>query len=86
MAEKKKKQWVREAFGDHKKGSYHRYFGIPKKEKIPIKLVCKIRNSEVGEVVTNPTGVGKKQYKVTRMMKKRANFMCNILGRWRKKR
>ncbi|HEX9740620.1 MAG TPA: hypothetical protein VGA29_07580 [Ignavibacteriaceae bacterium] len=63
-----------------KPGSLSRQLGIPVKEKIPISLLDKIIHARAGQIITNPTKMGKKRVKVTKLLERRA-----ILARTLKK-
>lgn len=54
------------------KGGFHRSLGIPQGVRIPKSLVQRILKAEVGDVVTNPTSIGKKRIKVTTKVKRQA--------------
>ena len=73
---KKTKYWIQEATG--KKGSLSRQMGIPEKDNIPITLLEKIRIAKIGSKIKNPTKCGKKEYKVTRLLKRRAVMALNL--------
>lgn len=57
-----------------KKGALSRQLGIPEKENIPNTLLSKIVKAKAGEKIKNPTQVGKKNIKVTRLLERRAIF------------
>ena len=61
-----------------KKGTLHRQLGIPKDKKIPMELLNKIIAAKPGDTITNPTGVGRKKIRVTRVLEKRANLARNL--------
>jgi hypothetical protein len=61
-----------------KKGVLHNQLGIPKEEKIPMKLLNKIVAAKAGQTITNPTGKGRKRIKVTRVLEKRAILARNL--------
>jgi hypothetical protein len=56
-----------------KPGALRRQLGIPKGKKIPVSLMRRILASDTGEVVKNPTTVGRPRYKVTTLMQQRVN-------------
>jgi len=68
MADKKK--WIQKAL--KKKGALHKQLGIPANAKIPKTLLAKIKSAPIGKTVKNPTKVGKRKFKVTGLLKKRA--------------
>lgn len=61
-----------------KKGTLHRQLGISEDKKIPLSLLNKIISASPGEVITNPSKVGRKKIKVTRVLEKRANLARNL--------
>ena len=61
-----------------KKGVLHRQLGIPQNMKIPVSLLNKIIAAKPGDVITNPSGKGRKRIKVTRILEKRANLARNL--------
>ena len=56
-----------------KPGALHRQLGIPRGTKIPVTLMREILDADTGDVVKNPTKVGKPRYKVTTLMQQRVN-------------
>lgn len=77
---KKKELWIGDALKKHKKGATHRHLGIPLATKIPITLLRKIKNANIGETVKNPTKTGKPKYKVTRLLKQRCVLAHTLRG------
>jgi hypothetical protein len=61
-----------------KKGTLHRQLGIPQDKKIPVSLLNRIIAAKPGDTVTNPTSVGRKKIRVTRVLEKRANLAKNL--------
>ena len=61
-----------------KKGVLHNQLGIPQDKKIPMQLLNKIIAAKPGDVITNPTGVGRKKITVTSILEKRANLARNL--------
>lgn len=61
-----------------KKGVLHRQLGIPQDLKIPVSLLNKIIAAKPGDVITNPSGKGRKRIKITRVLEKRANLARNL--------
>ena len=61
-----------------KKGVLHRQLGIPQDMKIPISLLNKIIAAKPGDVITNPSGKGRKRIRVTSVLEKRANLARNL--------
>jgi len=67
--------WVRELHTKH--GALRKQLEIPKGKKIPITLLSKIKQTELREVIKNPTKIGKQKIKVTPLLKKRAVLAWN---------
>jgi len=63
-----------------KKGVLHRQLGIPSDKKIPMALLNKIIKAKPGDVISNPSVLGKKKIKVTSVLEKRANLARNLKG------
>ncbi|MBU1252189.1 MAG: hypothetical protein KJ905_03055 [Nanoarchaeota archaeon] len=61
-----------------KKGILHKQLGISQDRKIPISLLNKIISAESGDIITNPTKLGNRKIKVTRVLEKRANLAKNL--------
>jgi len=68
----KGKYWMGEALG-RKPGALHRQLGIPKDTKIPKTLLITILDADTGDIIKNPTKVGRRRYKVTTLMQRRVN-------------
>lgn len=64
------KRWIQKAA--IKKGALSRQLGIPEAEDIPVTLLKAIKKTTTGETVKNPTKSGKRSYKVTQKLKRRA--------------
>jgi hypothetical protein len=62
-----------------KKGAFRKQLGIPVGKKVPKTFVKSITKAEVGDVVSNPTSVGKPFVTVTEKMKKRAYFVESFM-------
>ena len=81
-------QWMQEAFKKHTEGSLHRQLGVPKNENLPISFLAKIVLTEINKTIKNPTKIGKKEVKVTRLLKRRAvaalNAICVTQKRYKK--
>ena len=65
-------KWVGEAMG-HKPGALHRQLGISLDTRIPKTLLVTIQNADTGDVIKNPTKMGRRRYKVTTLMQRRVN-------------
>ena len=70
------KKWIQKAI--EKPGTLHRQLGIPKGNKIPLVLLSKIISAKVGDVISNPSKVGKKKIKVTNLLERRAILAKNL--------
>jgi hypothetical protein len=70
------KKWIQKA--GLKKGSLSRQLGIPQKENIPITLLNKIISAKAGQTITNPTKIGKRRIKVTRLLERRSIMARNL--------
>lgn len=57
---------------------------IPKKDNIPLTLLTKIKNTEVGSIIKNPTNKGKRNIKVTKKLKQKAVFAHNAKTKFKK--
>jgi invasion protein IalB len=68
-----------------KKNALHRQLSIPVGIKIPVGLLRAIKETEIGEIAINPCDVGKREYKVTPLLKERATLAFNML-KWHHKR
>ena len=79
---RRKKKWIPKL----KKGALHRQLGIPQKVKIPITLLRKIKKAKIGSKIKNPTKVGKKVIKVTRLLKQRAVCAFTLRGFTKRRR
>jgi len=55
-----------------KKGALSRQLGIPEQDNIPFTLLEKIRKTEIGKTIKNPTKSGNQEIKITKKLKKRA--------------
>lgn len=67
-----KELWIGRAVGK-KPGALHRQLCIPKDKRIPKTLLTTILRADTGDVVKNPTMVGKRRYRVTTLMQRRVN-------------
>jgi hypothetical protein len=66
-------------FKSHKPGSGHRTFGVKKGEKLPRTFLQEVVDTPIGKVAHNPTLVGKRSIKVTKLVKSRANGLLNAI-------
>jgi len=69
-------KFIQKAIG--KKGTTRRMLGIHKGETIPFTLLEAIRAAPIGTQVRNPTQVGYRVMKVTRLLKRRAVLALNL--------
>ena len=67
-----KELWVQKALR-RKPGALHRQLCISHGTKIPKGLLVTIERADTGDVIKNPTGIGKRRYKVTTLMQRRVN-------------
>lgn len=70
------KNWMKEAFAhaNEHPGLFHKQLGIPLGTKIPQILVNAIasKSHPIGTVINNPSDIGYRQFRITRLMKRRA--------------
>ena len=71
-----KKKWIQNSLEEH--GSLHKQLEIPESKKIPVALLDKILNANIGKTIVNPSKTGKRRIKVSRLLKKRANLAKNL--------
>jgi len=71
-----KKYWIKKAV--KRPGALSRQLGIPVKKDIPITLLKKVIKARPGQVIKNPTMLGKRKLKVTRLMERRAILAINL--------
>jgi len=64
--------WMQRALRK-KPGALRRQLGIPRDKNIPVTLMRRIQDADTGDVVKNPTKVGKRRYRVTTLMQQRVN-------------
>ena len=57
-----------------KKGALSRQLKIPIKKNIPMSLLNKIIRAKAGQRIINPTKIGKRKIRVTRLLERRAIF------------
>lgn len=75
------KKWIpRKSQDGLKKGALSRQLGIPEQQNIPMTLLAKIKRTEVGTRITNPTKTGKRRITVTSLLKKRAVLAHTMKG------
>ena len=67
-------RWIQDATTPEKRGSLHRMLGINEDMKIPKSLLREIMRAEIGDTIRNPTTVGNRLIKVTKLLKQRANL------------
>lgn len=70
------KRWIQRAV--HRPVKLHNDLGIPKDEKIPMKLLNAIVKAKAGDTIMNPTSKGDKKIKVTRKIEQRAILARNL--------
>ncbi len=76
---KKADRFPAKMFKTHQPGSTHRMFGVPKGVKLPRTFLQEVVDTPIGKVAHNPTQIGKKTIKVTRLAKFRANGILNAI-------
>lgn len=70
------KKWIQKT--GLKKGALSKQLGIPEKDNIPITLLDKIVSAKAGQTITNPTSVGRRRIKVTRLLERRSILARNL--------
>jgi len=73
-----KEKWIQSA--KLKEGTLSRQLDIPIEDNIPVTLLKTIRDTEIGETIKNPTKTGKRQFKVTRLLNRRAVLALTLKG------
>jgi hypothetical protein len=66
-------------FLQHRVGSTHQLFGVPRNKKLPKTYLQAVVNAPLMTRVKNPTNIGKPEIKVTRLVKARANGILNAI-------
>jgi len=74
----KKKLWIQAA--TLKEGTLSRQLGIPIEDNIPVTLLKEIRDADTGRTIKNPTKSGKRWFKVTKLLKRRAGLALTLKG------
>jgi hypothetical protein len=67
-----KTKWIGPVLSRHP-GALHRQLSIPQDTKIPKTLLTTILDADTGDVIKNPTKVGRRRYRVTTLMQRRVN-------------
>jgi hypothetical protein len=75
----KKTKWIGDVLS-RKPGALHRQLDIPQDTRIPRTLLATIVKADTGTVIRNPTRVGKPKYRVTSLMRRRANPVLTARG------
>ena len=70
------KKWIQSA--GIKKGALSKQLEIPEEQNIPKTLLDEIIRAKAGDEIRNPTKVGKKSIKVTRLLERRAIMARNL--------
>lgn len=70
-----KNRWMQDIKGG---GQLSSQLDIPEEEDIPTTLLKKIKNTDVGEEITNPTKKGRQHMTVTNLLKSRAVAAFNM--------
>ena len=69
--------WLQDAFEGKKEGALHRMLGVPPSVTLPITWLEVIKKTKIGSRAWNPTQIGFKSVKVTRLLKQRAVAALN---------
>jgi len=69
-------KWIQKA--GIKKGALSRQLDIPIEKDIPMRLLDKIVRAKAGDVITNPSKLGKRRIKVTHLLERRAILERNL--------
>ena len=72
----KNKRWIQKA--GIKKGALSRQLNIPIQKDIPMRLLDKIVRAKAGDVIINPSKLGKRKIKVTHLLERRAILARNL--------
>jgi hypothetical protein len=72
----KNKRWIQKA--GIKKGALSKQLDIPIAKDIPMRLLDKIVRAKAGDVITNPSKLGKRRIKVTHLLERRAILARNL--------
>jgi len=75
---RRRRFWIRKAI--KKPGALRRALRIPAEKKIPTKLLRRITKAKAGQTITNPTRVGKRRIRVTRLLERRAILALILRG------
>lgn len=78
MKKRNPKLWIHSAIRKSRRGALSRQLEIPEKDNIPFTLLRKIKESDIGETIHNPTIKGKKWIKVTRLLKRRSGLALTL--------
>lgn len=70
------KKFIKKAI--KKPGALSRQLNIPIKENIPMSLLNKIIKAKAGDTIINPTKLGKRRIKVTRLLERRSILARNL--------
>lgn len=80
-----KTKWLGDVLG-RKPGALHRQLGIPKGTKIPKTLLTTIQDADAGDVIANPTKVGRRRYRVSTLLQRRVNPVLTASRSQRRRR
>jgi len=72
----RRRLWIQKAV--KKPGALSRQLNIPAEKNIPKTLLRKIKSTEIGKTIRNPTKTGKRTIKVTPLLKKRATLALTL--------
>lgn len=82
----KKEYWIPRGKEGIKKGALSKQLGIPERQNIPMGLLEDIKSAQIGAVIRNRHGIGKREIKITAPLKKRANLAQTLKRLANKKR
>jgi hypothetical protein len=72
--------WIQKTGIKKHKGALRKQLAIPAGKTIPGSLLNKIVFAKAGQTITNPTSIGKKKIKVTRLVERRAILAKKLKG------
>jgi hypothetical protein len=70
------KRWIQRAIV--RPGTLSKALDIPDKENIPVTLLKRIVKASSGDMIKNPTKIGRKRIKVTRSLERKAILALNL--------
>jgi hypothetical protein len=76
---KKADRFPAKMFSTHPEGSTHRMFGVPRDKKLPREFLQVVVDTPINQFAYNPTKIGYRFVKVTKLKKSRANGILNAI-------